>query len=119
MKRLNDLLGDRMAFGLATMTCFWIVFWLVILPLFWQRPTDLVGWVQYIVQSFFQGIALPVLAFVARIQGDKQERLLKETHDAIMSVLEDIKDTHSAELKEIEELNEVITLLNGGKNHDE
>lgn len=104
MKKFNDWLGDKLAFWLATMACFWLIFALVIVPLFFQRPHDLVGWVQYIVQSFFQGVALPVLAFVSRIQGDRQERILKETHDA--------------EMEEIQELKEILNLLqNGGTNN--
>lgn len=104
MKKFNEWLGDKLAFFLSTMGCFYLIFALVIVPLFFQHPTDLVGWVQYIVQSLFQGVALPVLGYVARIAGEKQEHVLKETHDA--------------EMEEIAELKEIITLLksqNGGK----
>lgn len=104
MKKFDDWLGDKLAFLLSTMGCFYLIFALVVVPLFFQHPTDLVGWVQYIVQSFFQGVALPVLGYVARIAGEKQEQVLKETHDA--------------EMEEIAELKEIMNLLksqNGGK----
>lgn len=81
MKRFNDWLGDRLAYGLSTMECFWLVSAFVLIPLIWQRPHDLVGWIQYIVQSFFQGSALPVLGYVSRIAGDKLERLILAIHE--------------------------------------
>lgn len=89
-----------MALFLATMVCFWIVTIMVLVPLFFQRPDSLVGWVQYIVQSFFQGVSLPVLAFVSKIQGDRQERVLNETHDQVMAELAEMKEIH----KEIHQL---------------
>jgi hypothetical protein len=98
MQKFNNWLGDKMAFWLATMACFWIVTVLVIMPLFWQRPHTLVEWMQYLISVFFQGIALPVLGYVARVAGDKQERLLKETHDTVML--------------ELAEMKEIINLLN-------
>ncbi len=81
-----------MAFWLSTMGCFYLIFALVIVPLFFQHPTDLVGWVQYIVQSLFQGVALPVLGYVARVAGEKQERVLSETHDTVMAELTLMKE---------------------------
>lgn len=81
MKRFNNWLGDKLAFGLSTMAAFYIVSAFVILPLLWQTPHDLVGWVQYLIQSFFQGAALPVLGYVSRVGGERQEKLILETHD--------------------------------------
>jgi len=92
MKKFNEWFGDKLAFWLSTMGCFYLILALVIVPLFFERPTGLVGWVQYIVQSIFQGIALPVLGYVARIVGDKQEKILTETHDAVMEELTVLKD---------------------------
>lgn len=63
------------------MAAFYIVSAFVILPLLWQTPHDLVGWVQYLIQSFFQGAALPVLGYVSRVGGERQEKLILETHD--------------------------------------
>lgn len=102
MKNFNNWLMDKLAFFLSTIGCFYLVFSLVVIPLFFQHPTDLVGWVQYIVQSIFQGVALPVLGYVARIAGERQEQILKETHDA--------------EMEEITELKEIINLLKNGGN---
>ncbi|MCY0875377.1 MAG: hypothetical protein OWT28_03770 [Firmicutes bacterium] len=91
-RRLNDWLGDRLAFWLSTMACFYFITMLVVVPLFFSRPSGLVGWVQYLVQSIFQGVALPVLGYVARIAGERQEKVLTETHDNVSEQLGVLKD---------------------------
>lgn len=92
VRRYNDWLGDRLAFWLSTMACFYLISALVLVPLFFQRPQGLVGWVEYVVQSLFQGVALPVLGYVARVAGEKQEKVLNETHDTVMEQLGVLKD---------------------------
>lgn len=92
MKRFNDWLGDKISYWLSTMTMFYIVALLVLAPLLWQRPNGLVGWMQYAIAVFFQGAALPVLGYVARVAGERQERVLTETHDAVMEELSIVKD---------------------------
>ena len=92
IRRFNDWLGDKLALFLSTMGCFYIIFALVIVPLFFAHPNDLVGWVQYIVQSIFQGVALPVLGYVAKKVGDSQEKMLSETHNAVMEELALVKE---------------------------
>lgn len=93
ISRFNDWLGDKLAMFLSTMGCFYLIFFaLVIVPLFFQHPTDLVGWVQYIVQSIFQGVALPILGYVSKKAGDNQEKVLNETHDTVMQELALVKE---------------------------
>jgi len=111
LRRLNDWLGDRLAFWLATMGCFYLITALVIVPLFFQHPTGLVGWVQYIVQSIFQGVALPVLGYVARIAGEKQEGLLSETHDTVMEELALVKEELELAREERQELQSLVREL--------
>ena len=91
MKNFNSYLGDKLAFGLSTMTAFYIVTAFVLIPLLFQTPHDLVGWIQYVVQSLFQGAALPILAYVAKLEGAKTERVLTETHDLAMKELSVLK----------------------------
>lgn len=83
IKFFNDKLGEILALFLSSMGCFWIVFALVILPLFVEHPTTFIGWIQYIVQTLFQGVALPVLGYVGRAAGVVAERMAKETHEAV------------------------------------
>ena len=97
-----------MAFWLSTMACFYFILALVIIPLFFQHPTGLVPWVQYLVQSIFQGIALPVLGYVARMSGEKQERVVNETHDAVMEELAIVKEELVLAREERQEMQELL-----------
>jgi hypothetical protein len=111
VKRINQWLGDKLAIWLSTMGCFYLIFALVVVPLFFQHPQDLVGWVQYIVQSIFQGVALPVLGYVARISGEKQERVMNETHDVVMDELAIVKKELAIANEERDSIKELIKEL--------
>src|SRR5690348_1567822 len=73
------------------MGCFYLIFALVVVPLFFEHPSGLVDWVQYIVQSIFQGVALPLLGYVSKKVGDSQEKVINETHDAVIEELVVVK----------------------------
>ncbi len=107
IRKYNELLANLLADSLSTMACFWIITSMVVVVLFWQRPSTLVGWITYISTAIFQASALPVLAFVAKKEGATQQALLQETHDTTMSemdklanMLQEIHDTHN-ELREL------------------
>lgn len=91
-KRFNDRLGDKLAEGLSTMECFYIIMLLVLLPLFFSRPTSPIEWVQYAVQTFFQGVALPVLGYVGWKSGERAEKTINATHAIAMKELKMIKE---------------------------
>lgn len=118
VKNINDWLADRLADALSTMACFWIITTMVIVVLFWQRPSTIVGWITYISTAIFQASALPVLAFVSKKESSTQQALLQETHDASMDellrvtkMLEELKDTH----REVRELVSQIHLKVGAE----
>ena len=87
----NEWLASRLADALATMVMFFGVTFLTLSILFFQTPKTPLEWVQYLIQTFFQGVALPVLAFVAKIEGQRQQRLLQETHDTVMTEIQELK----------------------------
>jgi hypothetical protein len=91
IKRFNDWLGDKLAFFLSSMVCFYIVSITILSTLFFQKPNGLQAWLIFWITVFFQGVALPVLGYVGRKAGEKQERLLKETHDVVKEELALIK----------------------------
>ena len=107
MKRFNDWLADRFAAWLSTMALFWALTLLIVLALILQRPSGAQGWVLFVVSVFFQGVALPVLAFVSNKQGDRMENLLRETHDAAMNDLEELRQLHEERTQEIENLKDL------------
>lgn len=108
MKKFNDWLGDKLSYVLSTMAMFYGIAFLVLAPLFFQRPTNLVTWMQYIVAVFFQGVALPVLGYTSRKNGEVQEKLLKETHDTVMKELDYIEKQHETAKIERAELQKII-----------
>jgi Mn2+/Fe2+ NRAMP family transporter len=87
IERFNSMLAGKLADWLSTMAMFYGVAFLVLLPLVWQRPTSLVGWAQYLISVFFQGVALPVLGFVSKKEGERNTQILQETHDMVMGQL--------------------------------
>ncbi|HVJ48019.1 hypothetical protein [Desulfitobacterium sp.] len=111
MRRFNDWVGDKISFWLSTMAAFWIVCAFVLIPLFWQRPEGLIGWVQFLIQSLFQGAALPVLGYVSRKSGENQEHILNETHDTVMDELAMIKDELALAREERDELKVLLAEL--------
>jgi len=108
MRKFNDWLGDKLSYFLSTMAMFYGIAFLVLAPLFFQRPTNLVTWMQYIVAVFFQGVALPVLGYTSRKSGEVQEKLLKETHDTVMKELDYIEKQHETAKIERAELQKII-----------
>ncbi|MFF2874970.1 hypothetical protein ACFVR2_01480 [Gottfriedia sp. NPDC057991] len=94
------------------MACFYIVLGFVIIPLFFQSPNTIVEWVQYIIQTIFQGIALPVIGYVARIAGEKDEKIIKETHDAVMEELVLVKEELTLEQEQRNSLQKIENIIN-------
>ena len=108
MKSFNDWLGDKLSLVLSTMAMFYGIAFLVVAPLFFQRPTTLVTWMQYIVAVFFQGVALPVLGYTSRKSGEVQAKMLQETHDTVMKELDFIKKQHDTSKIERDELQKIV-----------
>lgn len=92
MRKFSDWLGGKLAYGLSTMECFYLITILVMLPLIWQRPNGVVPWMQYCISVFFQGVALPVLGYVSRKAGESSEKITLETHDTVMAEMAMIKE---------------------------
>jgi uncharacterized sodium:solute symporter family permease YidK len=93
------------------MGCFYLIFALVIVPLFFSAPQGFLAWVQYLVQSVFQGIALPVLGFVAKNVGESQEKILLETHDTVIEELALVKEELELAKEERASMQELIEEL--------
>lgn len=77
MGKLAELLSD----ALSSMTMFWIIALLVIVPLFWVQPKDAVSWMQYIVSVFFQGVALPVLGYTSKLSGKRTDEVISKIEE--------------------------------------
>ena len=90
-ENFSEWFATKLADALANMIMFFGVTFLTLSILFFQAPKTPLEWVQYIVQTFFQGVALPILAFVAKIESNRQQALLQETHDTVMQEMKEIK----------------------------
>jgi hypothetical protein len=90
-RSIHNILATKLADILCTMAMFYGVTILTLSILCFQTPRTPLEWVQYIIQTFFQGVALPVLGFIGKINGERQEKLLQETHDAVMEEMREIK----------------------------
>ena len=96
MDKLAIILSD----SLSSMVMFWVITLMVIVPLFFNQPVGLVGWMQYIVSVFFQGVALPVLAYTSKISGSRTDAIIKK----IEELSEKIDKTTENIDKEIDEV---------------
>jgi hypothetical protein len=85
------------------MQMFYIVFICVVLPLLFEHPSSLIAWIQYLSTAILQAVALPLLGFTTKKSGDVQEKVIKESHELLISQFEELKDTHDILLKEIQE----------------
>ena len=83
----NDRLADMLADWLSTMAMFYGLCFLIFAVLYWQLPDGPIGWLTFVVQTFFQGVALPVLGFVAKKEGTWTRRILVEIRDTILTEL--------------------------------
>lgn len=108
MKSFNDKLADMLADWLSSMAMFYGLTFLIISTLYWQTPQGPIEWLQFFVQTFFQGVALPVLGFVSKKAAAKQEKLLQETHDTVMQELAVIKEEINLQREENQEIRVIL-----------
>lgn len=117
MKKLISSLDSKIMFALewstSTKGAFYFLVFIIVIANVIKPPTDLQAWLLVIVSEFYQGVALPGLGASQKAESELTRKLLQETHDAIMGVLDDIKETHTQETEEIAELKEIINLLKG------
>jgi hypothetical protein len=107
--KIFDKIIDIVADALALREMFLIFVIIAVVPLFFSLPSNIFAWQSFVSQTFVQLVALSVLAYQGKKGSNKQERLLKETHDAEMSELENNKQMH---IESYRMHNEVISKLN-------
>ena len=85
-------MGDKLSDGLSSMVVFYLITFLVLVPLILERPNTLIGWIQYMSTAVLQACALPLLGYTTNKQGSVQTKLLRETHDTVINELTFIKE---------------------------
>ena len=111
MKNFDDRLGDKLSDGLSSMKIFYLITFLVLVPLLVQRPDTFIGWIQYMSTAVLQACALPLLGYTTKKQGDIQAKILQETHDTVMKELNLIKKQQMANKKLVESQHKIISEL--------
>lgn len=111
MKNFDDWLGDKLSNGLSSMKTFYLITFLVLVPLIVQRPGTFIGWIQYMSTAVLQAAALPLLGYTTRKQGDIQAKMLKETHDTVMKELNLIRRQQIANKELAESQHKIISEL--------
>ena len=107
LSRFNDYLADRLSYILSIMTTFYVISFLVFIPLFYSQPTSFVAWVSYLCSVVFQGLALPVLGYTARKSGDKADSMMKDMFEITKKIekLTEIIEKQQIHLhKDVEEI---------------
>ena len=85
-KKINTYIADRLALILSSMGFFWICVFIDLVELVLQPPNSIQSWCNFLSQTLIQLLALPVLAFVSKIEGQKTENTLLETHDEAKAI---------------------------------
>jgi hypothetical protein len=111
LARINDTVGEKVSNAFSSMITFYIVAILVLVPLIWQRPQGIVGWMQYAIAVVFQGTALPILGYVARKAGESQDKLLGDTHEKVIEELKLIKQELGLAKQERQDLQVLVKQL--------
>ena len=110
-KRITEKLGKKLSDSLSTMEMFYIVTFLVLFPLFFQRPDTLISWIQYISTAMLQAIALPLLGYTTKKSGESQEKVIMETHDLLMKELQEAKEHSKEQMEILEEIKQIHKVL--------
>ena len=107
LNKFNDYLADRLSYILSIMTTFYVISFLVFIPLFYSQPTSFVAWASYLCSVVFQGLALPVLGYTARKSGDKTDSMMKDMFEMTKKIekLTEIIEKQQIHLhKDVEEI---------------
>lgn len=92
MQRFNLWLAEHLAGAMSSMGCFYCVLAIVLIPLVWQRPSDLILWTIFLSSTVFQAIALPVLAIVNNQSESRLLALVEATHEATINELQVLRE---------------------------
>ena len=105
--KFNDWIANKLAFVLSSMWLFWIL--IVVLTVLWflDPPDNAFEVSLFVISTAFQAVALPVLALVNKIQGDRQEKVTRETHSAVLAELNLLKQEHTEFHKIIKTLKQI------------
>ena len=77
-RKLSDALGTNTVIVLFIL--------IAVVPLYFQLPHTVIEWQTWISQTFIQLTALAILQKGTKVEGERQARLILETHDAAVEM---------------------------------
>ncbi|MCL2085732.1 hypothetical protein FWH09_02240 [Candidatus Saccharibacteria bacterium] len=107
--KMNAWVAERLSDILSSMWLFWLLSIVLIIIGIAYPATDPYTFVMFWISAVFQAIALPVLAFVSNIQGEKQGKITRATHENVLEELRLIKQ----QLAMLQEQKEHLTDISG------
>ena len=87
----NDWVANKTAIILSSMWLFWLIIIIFVAAYLIQAPLGAYQMVMFFISAFFQAIALPVLAFVSNIQGDRLEKKVDELQSEMLEEIKELK----------------------------
>lgn len=95
INNFNFWLMSGLANANATAWTFYLVTFAVLKTLSFQHPADAIGWINFVIQTLYQGAALPLISFVAKLEGAKQAKVILDTHETQLKEFAEIKELHT------------------------
>ena len=108
MKKFNNFIADKLSAAMAPMTLFWLLLILDVAGAIVDPPANVQAWLLWGVSILFQSVALPVLAFVSNKQAERTEKVLRETHTAVLEELSIVQEELTLAREERDKLNKLM-----------
>jgi len=116
ISNFNDYLADRLSYVLSIMLTFYVISFLVAVPLFYTQPTTVVAWASYLCSVVFQGLALPVLGYTARKSGEKSDKMMSDMYKMTKKI-EELTELIEKQQQHLEkDVEEIIDIEKSKKN---
>ena len=101
-------MAKKMTVVLSSMWLFWLLAIALIVAAIMEPPNTPYTFVMFVISAAFQAVALPVLALTSSIQGDRMEKVTKETHAMTIEELRLVKEQLAMTQEELRLLRKVL-----------
>ena len=107
INRFNYRLMSALANANATAWTVYVLIFAIIKVWTISPPHSLGEWLNAIVQTLYQGAALPLIAFVSKVSGESTDRKIDEIHEAAVASRAEAQEERSRMLALLEEISAI------------